>query len=191
MFNVSIINGTQNVNELKSSTSNNDNYYNEKHLKMTSDKLKILNSSTNANISSGGYILDDASNGITNIPSGAVSNLTISDINNLTHNNQQNTTTSNDNNNWPPFDWFELPKMENLADFFKLSCSTAVIFGGLIPYIPQYINIKQSNNSDGFSTYGKLLPSSFSPSIHLFIHSLDGHWSRENLNEKLTFLDFY
>lgn len=70
---------------------------------------------------------------------------------------QNNTTDNNNNNNWPPFDWFELPRMDNLTDIFKLSCSTAVIFGGLIPYVPQYIKIKQCNDSDGFSTYGMYL----------------------------------
>lgn len=52
---------------------------------------------------------------------------------------------------------FELPKMDNFVDLFSLCCSTAVIFGGLIPYIPQYLKIKRSMNSDGFSTYGECL----------------------------------
>lgn len=47
-------------------------------------------------------------------------------------------------------------RIESMADLFRLSCSSAVIFGGLIPYIPQYIKIKRTNNSDGFSTYGML-----------------------------------
>lgn len=51
---------------------------------------------------------------------------------------------------------FDLPKMENLSDFFTVTCSGAMIFGGLVPYIPQYLKIKRANNSDGFSTYGKL-----------------------------------
>lgn len=61
----------------------------------------------------------------------------------------------NHNDRWSPFDWIDLPKMDGLTDMFSISCSAAVIFGGLIPYVPQYIKIKQSNNSDGFSTYGK------------------------------------
>lgn len=48
-----------------------------------------------------------------------------------------------------------MPKMENMMDVFKISCSTAVIFGGLLPYLPQYIKIKKSRSSDGFSTYGE------------------------------------
>lgn len=50
---------------------------------------------------------------------------------------------------------FEWPKMDNLVDVFTFCCSTAVIFGGLVPYVPQYLKIKRSMNSDGFSTYGK------------------------------------
>lgn len=62
------------------------------------------------------------------------------------------TTTSNNSTD----DYiFDLPKMENLSDFFTISCSGAMIFGGLVPYIPQYLKIKRTNNSDGFSTYGK------------------------------------
>lgn len=51
--------------------------------------------------------------------------------------------------------WLEMPKMESFTDLFSLCCSTAVIFGGLVPYIPQYLKIRRSKNSDGFSTYGK------------------------------------
>lgn len=43
--------------------------------------------------------------------------------------------------------------MDNFTDLFSICCSVAVIFGGLIPYIPQYLKIKRSKNSDGFSTY--------------------------------------
>lgn len=53
--------------------------------------------------------------------------------------------------------WLELPKMENFVDIISLCCSTAVIFGGLVPYVPQYLKIKQSRSSGGFSTYGKLI----------------------------------
>lgn len=49
---------------------------------------------------------------------------------------------------------FEMPKLDNFMDVFSLCCSIAVIFGGLIPYIPQYLKIKQSMSNDGFSTYG-------------------------------------
>lgn len=57
------------------------------------------------------------------------------------------------------FDWSEIsmPKVNSVMDLFSLSCSLAVIFGGLVPYIPQYIKIKKSMSSDGFSTYGKVL----------------------------------
>lgn len=52
--------------------------------------------------------------------------------------------------------WWELPRIDNFVDLLSILCSIAVIFGGLIPYIPQYIKIKRSMNSDGFSTYGKM-----------------------------------
>lgn len=53
--------------------------------------------------------------------------------------------------------WWELPRVDNFVDLFSILCSLAVIFGGLIPYIPQYMKIKRSMNSDGFSTYGKMV----------------------------------
>uniref|UniRef100_A0A6G1SF23 Solute carrier family 66 member 2 n=1 Tax=Aceria tosichella TaxID=561515 RepID=A0A6G1SF23_9ACAR len=46
-----------------------------------------------------------------------------------------------------------MPKMDNMMDVFKISCSTAMIIGGLLPFLPQYIKIKKSRSSDGFSTY--------------------------------------
>lgn len=52
-----------------------------------------------------------------------------------------------------------MPKMDDMMDILKISCSTAVIFGGLIPYIPQYVKIKKSRSSEGFSTYGTLTES--------------------------------
>lgn len=54
-----------------------------------------------------------------------------------------------------PSDWLQLPKMDNIVDIFSLCCSTAVIVGSLVPYIPQYLKIKRSLSSDGFSTYGE------------------------------------
>lgn len=49
---------------------------------------------------------------------------------------------------------FEWPNMEDLSEIFSNLCSVAVIFGGLAPYVPQYIKVKQLENCDGFSTYG-------------------------------------
>lgn len=57
-------------------------------------------------------------------------------------------------NSSSPDEWLQLPKMDNFVDVFALCCSTAVIVGSLVPYIPQYLKIKRSLNSDGFSTYG-------------------------------------
>lgn len=47
--------------------------------------------------------------------------------------------------------WFRL-----YIDFHSVTsflASTAMIFGGIIPYIPQYIEIHRTQNSSGFSTY--------------------------------------
>lgn len=49
--------------------------------------------------------------------------------------------------------YFTPPKMDNFVDIFSICCSAAMIFGGLVPFIPQYLKIKNSLNSDGFSTY--------------------------------------
>ena len=52
-------------------------------------------------------------------------------------------------------DWIEMPKIDNFMDIFSLGCSLAVILGGLVPYIPQYLKIRRYSDSEGFSTYGK------------------------------------
>lgn len=64
------------------------------------------------------------------------------------------TTLLNNNSNLHRM-LFEMPKMDNVVDILSILCSLAVIFGGLVPYIPQYLKIKRSRNSDGFSTYGE------------------------------------
>jgi len=55
----------------------------------------------------------------------------------------------------PAYNWFQMPKVDSFLDLITISCSLAVIFGGIVPYIPQYLKIKRSMNSDGFSTYGQ------------------------------------
>lgn len=42
--------------------------------------------------------------------------------------------------------WALLDMSKGLLPFF-------IIFGGAIPYIPQYLEIKRLKNSDGFSPY--------------------------------------
>lgn len=71
--------------------------------------------------------------------------------NSSSNNNNQSSSTMNQDDLW-----WQLPRVDNFVDLFTILCSLAVIFGGLIPYIPQYVKIKRSMNSDGFSTYGKL-----------------------------------
>ncbi|RWS23489.1 PQ-loop repeat-containing protein 1-like protein [Leptotrombidium deliense] len=45
---------------------------------------------------------------------------------------------------------FEVPSLKELLSY---AASTAIIFGGVLPYVPQYLEIKRTENSDGFSTY--------------------------------------
>ncbi|XP_054714946.1 solute carrier family 66 member 2-like [Uloborus diversus] len=45
---------------------------------------------------------------------------------------------------------FEVLNLKNIATW---TCCLAMMFGGVIPYIPQYKEIKRTDNSDGFSTY--------------------------------------
>lgn len=33
------------------------------------------------------------------------------------------------------------------------SSACAMVFGGVVPFVPQYYEIKKTNNSDGFSLY--------------------------------------
>lgn len=88
-------------------------------------------------------------------------NLTSDNILTIQHNNnvtipKQSTILNVSQGNENHSQWLELPKMDNFVDVFSVFCSIAVIFGGLVPYIPQYLKIKRSLNSDGFSTYGKI-----------------------------------
>lgn len=38
-------------------------------------------------------------------------------------------------------------------EIFKVGCASAMIFGGVVPYIPQYREIQRSENTEGFSLY--------------------------------------
>ena len=40
--------------------------------------------------------------------------------------------------------------VHDVATFFAAS---AMVFGGVVPYVPQYWEIKKSGNSEGFSTF--------------------------------------
>lgn len=33
------------------------------------------------------------------------------------------------------------------------TAATAIIFGGVVPYVPQYREIRRTQNAEGFSTY--------------------------------------
>lgn len=41
----------------------------------------------------------------------------------------------------------------SLKNIFTWTCSSAMIFGGVVPYVPQYKEIYKTDNADGFSTY--------------------------------------
>lgn len=41
----------------------------------------------------------------------------------------------------------------SFADVTSLLASTGMIFGAVLPYVPQYLEIKKTKNSSGFSTY--------------------------------------
>ena len=47
---------------------------------------------------------------------------------------------------------FEVPEI-TFGNLVSWIASGAMIFGGIVPYIPQYLEIKRTDNADGFSTY--------------------------------------
>lgn len=49
-----------------------------------------------------------------------------------------------------PFSGITMP---SLTEFISIVCQGAMIFGGVFPFIPQYLDIKKSGNADGFSTF--------------------------------------
>lgn len=40
-----------------------------------------------------------------------------------------------------------------LGKFISWAASGAMVFGGVVPYIPQYRDIKRTENAEGFSIY--------------------------------------
>jgi len=47
---------------------------------------------------------------------------------------------------------FEVPEL-TLSNVVNWVAATAMIFGGVVPFIPQYLDIKKTQNAEGFSTY--------------------------------------
>jgi len=47
----------------------------------------------------------------------------------------------------------EIMEMSTVTSVVSGVASLAMIFGGVVPYIPQYNEIKKSGNADGFSLY--------------------------------------
>ncbi|KAH7980930.1 hypothetical protein HPB49_020320 [Dermacentor silvarum] len=43
--------------------------------------------------------------------------------------------------------------MASISQWLSWGASAAIIFGGVVPYIPQYREIKKTRNADGFSTW--------------------------------------
>lgn len=46
----------------------------------------------------------------------------------------------------------EVPEF-TMLNIISWGCSTAMIFGGVIPFIPQYRDIKKSGDAEGFSPF--------------------------------------
>ncbi len=48
-----------------------------------------------------------------------------------------------------------IPKFSsfNIITVVSFAASAAMVFGGVVPYIPQYVDIYRSRNTEGFSTY--------------------------------------
>ncbi|KAK2094105.1 hypothetical protein P7K49_027843 [Saguinus oedipus] len=46
-------------------------------------------------------------------------------------------------------DWLLVP----LHQLVSWGAAAAMVFGGVVPYIPQYRDIRRTQNADGFSTY--------------------------------------
>lgn len=42
---------------------------------------------------------------------------------------------------------------DHILKLIAFGASTAMVFGGIVPYIPQYLDILQTKNADGFSTH--------------------------------------
>ncbi|GIY16107.1 solute carrier family 66 member 2 [Caerostris extrusa] len=51
---------------------------------------------------------------------------------------------------WNSSDFWETLHFQDIVTWF---CAGAMIFGGVVPYIPQYREIQKTDNADGFSTY--------------------------------------
>jgi len=47
---------------------------------------------------------------------------------------------------------FEMPEL-TITNVVNWIAATAMIFGGVVPFIPQYLDIRKSQNAEGFSTY--------------------------------------
>lgn len=47
------------------------------------------------------------------------------------------------------WDWLVAP----VQQLVSWGASVAMVFGGVVPYIPQYRDIKRTQNAEGFSTY--------------------------------------
>jgi uncharacterized protein with PQ loop repeat len=76
----------------------------------------------------------------------------------LNEGSNDTSTTANETTNTTQTSIFHKP--ENMSDvrrmslaFLRLLAQLFIIFGGVIPYIPQYLMIKRKQNAEGFSNY--------------------------------------
>lgn len=116
-----------------------ENEYHSEKVYATNSSLQALNHGINHN--------NRLNHTLDNINNASDARLIIDNKNNISDNYGQEWIST-------LLSWLQFPKVNNMTDIFGLGCSTAVIFGGLVPYIPQYLKIKQTKSSDGFSTYG-------------------------------------
>lgn len=115
---------------------------------MNGDKSLQSSSSTNYNYDLGDSTLSNSTNDLSN------STTVISNTTTLNNNGPES-----DNDNFRlnvfgtyiyPFRWYSLP---TIYSWLGPLSSLAMIFGCVLPYVPQYITIHKNRNSSGFSTF--------------------------------------
>lgn len=54
---------------------------------------------------------------------------------------------------WIPRPVKEILKMNAITTLIQNVAIVFMVFGGVVPYVPQYIEIRRSKNAEGFSTF--------------------------------------
>ncbi|UJR26547.1 hypothetical protein I4U23_007870 [Adineta vaga] len=114
--------------------------------------LHITNADTNTTNNKDGFIAT-----VTNIPTKILTSLFGNSSNNLTttttataanESSSGNTTTTASQKKTNYFDFRVI-----LQILLRISAQALIVFGGVLPYIPQYLIIKRKQNAEGFSNY--------------------------------------